>query len=169
MAESSVPDGFDTTIWVSDSDIASDTAVYLQEALENLNINAEIELLEHGAFLERASNGEHEMFILNWGTVTGDADYGLYALFHSDSHGSTGNRSFYANPEVDELLDAGRTETDEDERFDIYSELQEVLAEDSPLTPMYYANSVVGVNTNQVDNVVIDPVGYIRFEEVTFE
>lgn len=169
MAESSVPDGFDTTIWVSDSDIASDTAVYIQEALENLNINAEIELLEHGAFLERASNGEHEMFILNWGTVTGDADYGLYALFHSDSHGSTGNRSFYANPEVDELLDAGRTETDEDARFDIYSELQEVLADDSPLTPMYYANSVVGVNSSQVDNVVIDPVGYIRFEEVTFE
>jgi len=168
MAESSVPDGFDTTIWVSDSDIASDTAVYIQEALGNLNINAEIELLEHGAFLDRASNGEHEMFILNWGTVTGDADYGLYALFHSDSHGSTGNRSFYSNPEVDELLDAGRTETDDDERFEIYSELQEVLAEDSPLTPMYYANSVVGVNTSQVDNVVIDPVGYIRFEEATF-
>ena len=52
------------------------------------------------------------MFILGWSNSTGDADYGLYALFHSSQHGDPGNRSFYTNEKVDELLDAGRREAD---------------------------------------------------------
>jgi peptide/nickel transport system substrate-binding protein len=48
------------------------------------------------------------MFILGWGTVTADADYGLYALFHSSQFGAPGNRTFWSDPRVDELLDLGR-------------------------------------------------------------
>ena len=36
-----------------------------------------------GTFLDGTSRGDHEMFILGWVSVTGDADYGLYPLLHS--------------------------------------------------------------------------------------
>ena len=56
----------------------------------------------------------------------------MYALFHSSQHGDPGNRTFYSNPRVDELLDAGRREIDPEKRMAIYHEVQEVIVEDAP-------------------------------------
>ena len=168
LDQTDVADGFETTLWVYDVQQDIDKAVLIQESLANLGITVNIEQLELGAFLERTGNGEHDMFILGWTTVTADADYGLYALFHSDSKGAPGNRSFYENPEVDELLDAGRSEIDEDARYDIYTEVQEILAEDAPMAYLIHTNALLGVNTNYVDNILVDPVNYVRFHDVEF-
>ncbi|MFA7461032.1 MAG: glutathione ABC transporter substrate-binding protein, partial [Trueperaceae bacterium] len=73
-----------------------------------------------------------DMFILGWVTVTADADYGLYALFHSSQFGSAGNRTFWSSDRVDELLDLGRSEADADARMTIYGEAQEIIAEQAP-------------------------------------
>src|SRR5699024_814096 len=84
---------------------------------------------------ERVNNGEHDMFVLGWSTATEDADFTLYQLFHSSQHGSTGNRTFIDDDELDSLLDDARQETDIDKRKEIYSEAQELLVE---LAPMIY-------------------------------
>ena len=47
-----------------------------------------IDPMENSAFLERTYAGDFDMFIGSWGCVTGDADYGLYAMFHTEAHGS---------------------------------------------------------------------------------
>lgn len=168
LDQTDVADGFETTLWVYDVQQDIDKAVLIQESLSNLGITVNIEQLELGAFLERTGNGEHDMFILGWTTVTADADYGMYALFHSNSKGAPGNRSFYENEEVDALLDAGRSEIDEEARYDIYTQAQEILAEDAPMAYLIHTNAVLGVNTNYVNNVLVDPVNYVRFEDVEF-
>lgn len=168
LDQTDVADGFETTLWVYDVQQDIDKAVLIQESLANLGITVNIEQLELGAFLERTGNGEHDMFILGWTTVTADADYGMYALFHSSSKGAPGNRSFYENAEVDELLDAGRSEIDEETRYDIYTQVQEILAEDAPMAYLIHTNAVLGVNSNYVNNVQVDPVNYVRFDEVEF-
>ncbi|MDB0580197.1 glutathione ABC transporter substrate-binding protein [Salinicoccus roseus] len=169
LAETDVAEGFNTTLWVNDDQQVIDSAVYIQEKLSELNIEVTIEQLEWGTYLERTGNGEHEMFLLGWTTVTADADNGLYALFHSDNHGSTGNRSFYSNEEVDALLEKGRKETDEEARFEAYSQAQEILVEEAPAAYLFHTNFAIGVNTSQVNDVEIDPIGIIRLENVTFE
>ena len=73
--------------------------------------------MEWGAYLEQTAAGNHDMFILGWVTVTADADYGLYALFHSSQFGDPGNRTFWSTPEVDRLLEAGRSSDDPDVRL----------------------------------------------------
>ncbi|WP_031548718.1 glutathione ABC transporter substrate-binding protein [Salinicoccus luteus] len=169
LAETDVADGFETTIWVDEDPQIIDTAVYIQEKLSELNIDVQVEQFEWGTYLDRTAQGDHEMFILGWTTVTADADYGLYALFHSNSHGETGNRSFYTNEEVDSLLDEGRTEPDEDTRFEAYSQAQEILIEEAPAAYLFHTNFAIGVNSSQVSGVDLDPVGNIRIENVTFE
>lgn len=169
LAETDVADGFETTIWVDEDPQIIDTAVYIQEKLSELNIDVQVEQFEWGTYLDRTAQGDHEMFILGWTTVTADADYGLYALFHSNSHGATGNRSFYTNEEVDSLLDEGRTEPDEDTRFEAYSQAQEILIEEAPAAYLFHTNFAIGVNASQVSGVDLDPVGNIRIENVTFE
>lgn len=169
LSETDVADGFSTTLWVRDDQMIVDTAIYIQESLAELNINVEIEQYEWGTFLERTAQGDQDMFMLGWTTVTADPDYGLYALFHSNSFGETGNRSFYANEELDALLDQGRTESDEDARAEAYSRAQEILIEEAPAAYTVHSNFAIGVNTSEVQGVELDAIGDVRLENVTFE
>ena len=166
MAEAGYEDGFSLEIWTNDSPQRIDTAVYLQESLQELNIELNVEQLEWGAYLERTAQGEHDMFVLGWSTVTGDADYGMYPLFHSEMHGDPGNRSFMSNDEVDALLEEGRQETDPEARQEIYSEAQEMLVDIAPMAYIHHQNYLTGVRT-EVQNFEVDALGIYQLDEVT--
>lgn len=145
LEESGHGDGFTAEIVVNDRTTA-DIATFIQEELKDLDINLEISQMESGAYQEFTANGEHEMFMGSWGTVTLDADYGLYPMFHSDNHGAPGNRTRYANEEVDQLLDQARTETDEAARMEQYGRAQQIIIDESPLVPIYHSVLLAGIN-----------------------
>jgi len=168
MAEAGYEDGFEATIWTNDNPVRIMIAEYLQSELRELNIDIEIEVLEWGAYLDGTGAGEHEMFILGWSTPTLDADYAVYALFHSDNVGEPGNRAFYRSDEADALLDAGRQEPDPDVRLEIYSELQELLIEDAPSLYLVYNENLVGVN-NDVQNFWVTPASMFMLQDVYIE
>ena len=146
LAEAGYADGFKTTIWTNDNPVRRNVAIVLQQGLKELGIDVEIQELEWGAYLEKTAAGEHDMFILGWSNSTGDADYGLYALFHSSQHGDPGNRSFYSNAKVDELLDAGRREADQEKRLGIYQEAIQIISDDSPMAFVLHPSNLVGVS-----------------------
>src|SRR5690625_446446 len=167
MAEAGHEDGFQIEIITNDDNPQRvDTAVYIQEALQEINIDVSVQQLEWGAYLENTAAGDHDMFVLGWSTVTGDADYGMYPLFHSSMHGDPGNRSFLSNDTVDELLEQGRTESDPDARQEIYSELQEELVDIAPMIYIHHQDFVTGINSN-VENFEIDALGIYQLRETT--
>ncbi|MBU9711335.1 glutathione ABC transporter substrate-binding protein [Evansella tamaricis] len=168
LEEAGYADGFETTIWTNDNEQRVETAIYIQSVLGEYNIDVSIEELEWGAYLERTGNGEHDMFILGWSTVTGDADYGMYALLHSSNAGAPGNRSFIADDTLDELLDAGRRETDPDARLEIYREAQEHLVELAPMIYVHHQNYLTGVR-NEVDGFWVDALGIYQLKDVTLQ
>jgi peptide/nickel transport system substrate-binding protein len=73
----------------------------------------------------------------SWGTVTLDADYTLYAFFHS-SEIPANNASRYADPEIDALLETGRNTPDDAVRADAYRQVQERVVEELPMVTLYY-------------------------------
>ena len=113
-------------VWTNDNPQRVDMAIILQNSLKELNIEVEIEQMEFGTYLDKTAEGEHDMFILGWSNPTGDADYGMYALFHSSQKGDPGNRSFYENAEVDKLLDEGRREADPAVALEIYNKFKSI-------------------------------------------
>ncbi len=168
MAEAGYADGFSTTIWTNDNPSRIQIAEYTQSKLRDLNIDVSVEVLEWGAYLENTANGEHDMFILGWSTPTMDADYAMYALFHSSQQGAAGNRSFFANDELDELLDAGRTETDPEVRMEIYREAQELLVELAPMMYLWHQEYLIGVN-DSVRNLVVMPTNHYDLQHTYIE
>ncbi|PTL37939.1 glutathione ABC transporter substrate-binding protein [Alkalicoccus saliphilus] len=168
LAEAGYEDGFDTTIWTNDSRERMDVAELVQAQLSAIGVNAEIEVLEWGAYLDNTAEGEHDMFILGWVTVTGDADYGMYALFHSSQHGAAGNRSFMDNAELDEILDEARREQDEETREQLYEDAMEILVEEAPMLYLYHTDYLVGVR-DEVQGFWKHPNGLYQLHEVTIE
>ena len=66
-------------------------------------------------------------------TITPDPD--LYDVWHSSAARPGGlNVTQYKNPEIDKLLEAGRTTFDQAKRKAVYDRIQEIMAEDQPYT-----------------------------------
>ncbi|MCF2699370.1 glutathione ABC transporter substrate-binding protein [Fusobacterium mortiferum] len=167
MKEAGYPNGFKTTIWVNDNNIRKDIATILQDQFRAIGIDLTIETLEWGAYIDRTARGEHEMFLLGWVTVTGDADYGLYPLFHTSAHGRPGNRSFYSNLEVDKLLDFARTSTNQAERMEAYKKVQEIVQEDLPIITLVNQSQNVATQKD-IENFTINPTGFYELYNVNF-
>lgn len=166
LAEAGYPDGFKTSLWTYDDPQRIETTIVLQEALKQINIDAKVEVIELGAYLDKTANGDHEMFILGWSNPTGDADYGMYGLFHSSQFGTAGNRSFYANEKVDQLLDNARVEADENKRLALYKEAQQTLIDDAAVGFLVHSEYLIGVNNN-VKGFAIDNASMYHLHDVT--
>ncbi|WP_353893112.1 glutathione ABC transporter substrate-binding protein [Proteinivorax hydrogeniformans] len=159
LAEAGYEDGFETVIWTNDNQTRQDIAVMVRNQLEQIGIDARIESMEFGAYLDETAAGNHDLFILGWGTVTADPDYGLFPLFHSEQHGSAGNRTFYSNERVDELLEKGRTTDDEEVRMAAYTEVQEIIRDEAPWLFLNTGEERTGVNAS-LEGFVNDPTGH---------
>lgn len=168
LKEAGYENGFDTTIWTNDNPVRMQIAQIVQAQLKEVGINVTIEPLEWGSYLERTAKGEHDMFILGWVTVTADADYGLYALYHSSQHGGAGNRDFYTNPEVDKLLEEGRTAIDPEKREEAYKKAQEIIVNDAPDVMLYYGTQNAGTQ-KFVKGFELHPAGHHSIYTVSFE
>ncbi|NIJ05990.1 peptide ABC transporter substrate-binding protein [Frigoribacterium faeni] len=73
----------------------------------------------------------------------------LYPTMATDGSSNDGK---YSNPEFDDLLAQGSAASDVDEANGYYQQAQEILLEDLPIVPLWYAN-VNGVWADTVSNV----------------
>ncbi|MGN7477828.1 glutathione ABC transporter substrate-binding protein [Solibacillus silvestris] len=167
LAEAGYADGFTTSIWTNDNPQRQNIAIMLQEELKQLNITANIEVLEWGAYLDKTDAGEHEMYILGLSNPVGDADYFLTQLFHSKNHGGSGNTTFYNNKEVDALLDEAREEIDTTKRLALYKQVQEILIEEAPMIYVHHQAYITGLS-EKIEGHWINDSGHHKLQEVKF-
>lgn len=168
LEEAGYADGFSTTIWTDDSRDRIDIATNVQAQLEEIGINVDIEIVEWAAMLDLTAAGEHDMFVFGWTTVTGDADNGLYPLFHSDNLGSAGNRTFTENDELDDLLNQARQTMDEDERLQHYHDAQQLILDEAVIVPIHHQEYLLGVR-DEVKGLTQSPIQILELNDVTIE
>lgn len=162
LAEAGFPDGFNTSITLGAGRPLEEgfTAQILQQNLLEIGINATINEIEWGSFLEYTGEGNHDIFILGWTVVTGDADAGLFPLFHSSNLGTPGNRSFYSNPIVDDLIEQARMTSDQNIRNELYLQVSEILIEEVPKIITFYPT--FAFTTSGIENL------FVNFNNVPF-
>jgi len=166
LKEAGYEDGFKTSIWTNDNKARVDVAEVVQSQLKGVGIDVEIKVMEWGAYLDATAKGEHDMFVLGWSNMTGDADYNQYFLFHSEAMGTPGNRTFYQNDRVDELIDKGREESDTAKRQEIYNEAQKIEMEEAPMVFLRNDEDLVAVG-NDVKGFWMHPAGIYMLNDVT--
>ncbi|MFX3649465.1 MAG: glutathione ABC transporter substrate-binding protein [Paenibacillus sp.] len=167
LAEAGYPEGFSATLYTSDNKTRVNVAEVLQSQLKGIGINLEVKVLEFGAYIDAAAKGETEMFLSGWGNATGDADYNQFNLFHSTSKGVPGNHSFYNNPEVDQLIEDARKETDPDKRTAIYEKAIQLELNDVPILPFRNGENLAALSKD-VDGVWISPSGFVEINNASF-
>jgi peptide/nickel transport system substrate-binding protein len=133
------------------------TATIIQWRLAQIGIKVHIRVLEWSTFInEFIDKKRFEAVILGW-SIGLDPDQ--YEIWYS---GKTKEKELnfvsYRNPEVDALLEKGRSTFDIKERKKAYDRLQEILAEDLPYIFLYVPDATVIVN-GRFKGITPSPIG----------
>jgi ABC-type transport system substrate-binding protein len=173
LTEAGYPNGFATTMWVPIGTYpnAQQVSEAVAAMLGQVGIRVRLETMEAGRWivLLRSKGPDEstlEMSYYGFGTWTGEPDYALGLLFHSQQFAPAGsNRQFYNNPKVDALLDVGRRTVDERQRRLIYESIQDTIWQDQPWQYLFYGNQVMGAR-RAVRDVQVLPSETVLFRQV---
>jgi len=146
LAEAGYPDGFETVINYRDKDrsyISGQTAVAtdLQAQLkENLNIDATIEVMESGAFLDAADSGQLTgMYILGWG-----ADFPDQTNFLDYHFGAGASRQFGTKfDDLTAILKQAASTAGDEARKPLYEQANNLVKQHVPMIPIAHGASAV--------------------------
>jgi ABC-type transport system substrate-binding protein len=134
----------------------------VQQMWKEVGVDAKVEFREWATVFNESRKpdwGRHN-WTFGWATTNADADYSLFAQYHSTQMVPAGwNRNGYENPKVDQLLEAGRRSLNQTEREKVYGEVQDILAKETLWIPVYNTKEIVITRSN-VKGYVIHPVEY---------
>lgn len=134
LAEAGYPDGLPETYTVISlpwENLIKILEIY-QQNLRDVGINIELKPVQQGEYMSMISEGNFDLAYGYRVADYADPDSFVYPLLHSDSIDGGGNVAFYSNDKVDNLIEEGRLETDEQKRENIYEEINNMVQDDLP-------------------------------------
>jgi peptide/nickel transport system substrate-binding protein len=150
----------------------------VQSDLQKIGVTVNLRIWEYaqlntGIWQEHPKAGaaatDYDMFMLGWGTITGDADFTFYGTLSDMSIPPLGlNGTFWAPKPYMDLLEKARFSTDPAVRRTAYRSAQEMLHENAIWIPLVVLNQIV-VLRNDVKGYKPHPVEYyaLRLREVS--
>jgi len=105
-------------------------AAYMQQQWKLLGVDTVVSGQEFNTYIERAQNKNFDIVMGSWGAVLDPDDLKTWLLTNGPQ-----NNTSYSNPRVDELIDQGKVEQNDQKRKEIYDEIQRIVADD---LPVYY-------------------------------
>jgi peptide/nickel transport system substrate-binding protein len=135
-------------------------ARFLQAGLERVGLHTELVLQPYQQHRASVEHGEHDMCVFGWIGDTGDPDDFLYTLFDRDNAqpGEAQNVAFYRDAHVHDLLIQAQGAIAQDQRADLYAQVQDQLALDAVWVPIAHGELVVAGRA-ELDNVIVSPTG----------
>jgi ABC-type transport system substrate-binding protein len=135
LAEAGYPNGFDIDYVVMADEEAERLAASLQSDLAAAGVRVRIVPLSYATYATAIASSHGPSFSkIGWVADFPDPTTFLDGKFHSRSISdeNSSNDSFYANPELDAVLDAARTEPDVARRDALYRRAERILYDDAP-------------------------------------
>jgi peptide/nickel transport system substrate-binding protein len=140
------------------NDLRSDLAVVIQSDLRKVGVEAVPQLVEWTTFLDQINGKQFQAYVSSW--VYDSFRLDPSDVFHSRAIDAKYNRSSYANPAVDGLIDAALAEPDRDAARPLWHRFQRIVRDEAPYTFLFNDRERVGVN-ERLRGVEMDARGYL--------
>jgi peptide/nickel transport system substrate-binding protein len=143
LTEAGYPDGFGVTLHTSTTRPLSSekTAVAIAEMLGRVGIAVKVVSAPEAVFKTNAAKFEYSLFLLGWGSETGEASSSLRGILATrDPAKGLGsvNRGRYSNPELDRLLGQAMSTIDDGVRAGLLQRAMETGMSDHGVIPLYF-------------------------------
>ena len=163
LKEAGVADGLEMDLMVVSSDNQSVTdAQVIAANLADIGITVNIRQLDVSTWLADQADGNFDAYLWSWIGNLDPSDF-YYAQHHS---GGGFNAQGYSNPEVDQLLDAAATETDQAARKALYDDAAKLIVDDASYVYLYNPEIAQGYSPN-VEGYTVRGDAAIRFGDVS--
>lgn len=172
LAQAGYPDGFEMELWAMPvprpyMPDGAKVAEVIQSNLAEIGVKAKIVSFEWPTYLDKASKGEADAFMLGWTGDNGDADNFLYVLLDEDNIGSN-NYTYFKNDEMHDLFIDAQTEVDENKRIELYKKAQEIIHEEAPWVPIAHSTPLLAA-AKDLTGFVPHPTGSDLLSNVEFK
>ena len=156
LADAGYADGFEVDLYCTADRLPGDGAICqgLGQMLTQVGIKTNVNAISKTVYFPAQARLEYSMFMNGWGTLTGEASYTLGGLAHSNNPDvklGAFNRIEYKNDEVDQLLQAGATMMDPDERRATYEEAMEKVVADKAYISLVQLQTVWGAKAGMLE------------------
>ena len=168
LTEAGMPDGFETTLIFSEVPGGDQVPQTVQANLAEVGIAVELQKIAEPTRRERIEARDFDTSIGGWTANFSDPHMFMGPLFDSNNWGLAGNRSFYKNERVDELVRQAAASVDPDERVGLYREAQDIIMEDAPYFFLFHPDYQLAIRDN-LQGVALNPsnVFNVRFDLIS--
>lgn len=137
MAEAGYPNGFKVTFSFTNDRLPGDKDVgtTISQMLSAINVNAEANAVPGAVFFPANTRGDYSLTMSGWGTLTGESNYTLSSLVHTNDPAKklgAFNIRNYSNPQMDALIEAAAAEMDTAKREQQLKDANALVATDRP-------------------------------------
>ncbi len=146
---------------VNDSPSAIRQAEFVKSNLADIGIKIDINPVPWHNLIEKTFAGESMLSFRGWVNDNGDPDNFMYPLFHSSSHGRTGNTFYFSSPEIDKAIEHARTIRNLRQRKLLYGELEKMVLDESPGVFLYHRLHTIAIQKG-ILGMKPHPLGLVR-------
>jgi len=137
----------------------------LQQNWKQIGVDVSLRSYEQATFLSDIARGNFQMATSQWaGGALADPDI-LRRVFSSSQMPPVGfNRGHFQDPQVDALIDRATRSTNDQERRELYGQVQARVAEEVPYISLWHKTNVVVAQPN-IDGISVSPTadfGFVR-------
>lgn len=158
-ADRQTPDGQPLSFTLAVIGPPPPAAELVVQALQAVGVGVELQPLDRPTFNERVIAGETELSLIGSGGMNSDLAPDYLRLVYNSTTELTQHAQGYVNERVDELTQEQLRTLDTEERMAIVAEIQELIADDLPLLPLFYPSSFTIVDTTVLDGWYFTPGG----------
>ncbi len=155
LAAAGFPNGFDLELHGSSSPTTGRWMEGIQRFWNEIGVRTRIVQQDFGVVIDRAGKGEIPTYVLSWGGT--QSCVGYLSAFRSRNIGPAGNRMFYKNERVDQLLDQAERTFNDRQQIRLCQQAEEVIVREAPWFFFNY-NKAVLVHQPNVHGLVGNPL-----------
>ncbi len=129
--------------------IYSDIASFIAKQLEEIGFNIQVEVVQKSLLLEQTAKSQAGFFRGSWIADYPDAE-NYMAMFYSKNPAPP-NYTRYKNPSFDLLYEKALVTINDEERFELYRQMDQMVINDAPVIPIWYDMAFHLTQTNLIN------------------
>jgi peptide/nickel transport system substrate-binding protein len=161
LAEAGFPQGFNVTLHGPNDRYINDARIIqaIAQMWTRMGVNTRVEASPWATYIARASRQEFSVFLVGWGTSTGEASSplrSLVATFDRETGMGPSNRGRYSNPAVDAKLAEALRTLDDGAREKLLQEATRLAIEDVGIIPIHIQKNIWAMRRGLVHDARVD-------------
>jgi oligopeptide transport system substrate-binding protein len=166
LAQAGFPDGKGLPeIVLSTTSIYQDMAEFIQNQLAAIGIRIKIDILQTAIHTEQAARAGLIFFKKSWVADYPDAENFL-TLFYSKNFSPLGpNYTHFKNAEFDRLYEIAKTETNDEKRFELYQQMEQIVLDEAPVLLLFY-DRAIKFHAKNIEGLELNPMNLLTLKRV---